>query len=365
MSVVDNIIAPVRELSEYTLKATVARVKLNQNESPRDLSPELKRLVLDRVAALPWNRYPDFVPADVLAGIGEMHGLGGENVLIGNGSNELIQALFAACVESGTKVSIPSPTFTLYAMMVRANGGEVDNVRLRDDLSYDLDAWRERAARGDRHLLLCSPNNPTGSTVTPKFVSELASATSKLVIVDEAYAQFGDDDHSRLLGDHDNVVVLRTFSKAMGLAGVRLGYALVHRSLAPEINKVKLPYNVGIFGLEVARLALEEPSLFVGVREEQRRERGRLVEALRALPLEAVYDGAANFVLIRTAQASGLFESLFEAGVLIRNVGHYPMLESCLRVSVGTPEQNDEVLERIAGYLKAHSSDTDSTEANS
>lgn len=351
MSVLSNIIPEVRALGAYTLKATVARVKLNQNESPWDVSDAFKERVLARVKAADWNRYPDFHPADVLEGLGRMHGLTGENVLVGNGSNELIQAIFAGTVGAGTKVAIPVPTFTLYAMMVAANQGELIEVPLKDDLTYDLDAWRALADANDAHLLLCTPNNPTGSVVTKAFIAELAQRTSKLVIVDEAYVHFGEEDLSGLVQQYPNVIVLRTFSKASGLASVRFGYALAAKELIPELNKVKLPYNVGVFGLEVARMAIEDPRVFDASALPLNAERSRLEHAFQALPFEMVLRGMANFVVVRTPRAGELYDFLFEKGILIRDIGKYPMLANCLRISVGTPEENDELIDALRVFF--------------
>ena len=347
----DNIIPEVRGLGAYTLKATEARVKLNQNESPWDVPQAFKERVLARVAAASWNRYSDFHPADVLEGLGRLHGLSGANVLIGNGSNELIQALFAAIVGQGTRVALPVPTFTLYRMMVEANQGVVDEILLREDLSYDVEAWRAAARRGDTHLLLCSPNNPTGSVVSPELVAELASLTPRLVIVDEAYMQFGQHDLAPLVREHPNVIVLRTFSKAVGLAGIRLGYALANERLVPEIGKVKLPYNVGLLGLEVARVALEEPDVFTRAAAPLLEQRRRLEAACRALPFADVVTGMANFVVVRTPRARELFAFLFERGILIRDIGAYPMLSDCLRISIGTPDENTELIETMRAFF--------------
>ena len=351
MSVTNNIIPSVRALGAYALNATEARVKLNQNESPWDVSDDFKARVLERVQKHDWNRYPDFHPADVLQGLGELHGLSGENVLIGNGSNELIQAIFAGTVGVGTKVAIPVPTFTLYAMMVAANQGELIEVMLKDDLSYDLDAWRKLADEGEAHLLLCTPNNPTGSVVSKADLADLAQRTSKLVIVDEAYVHFGEEDLSGLVQSHPNVIVLRTFSKASGLASVRFGYALAAKELVPELNKVKLPYNVGIFGLEVARMAIEDPTVFDASVAPLNKERRRLEDALASMPFDLVLRGMANFVVVRTPRAKELFDGLYEQGILIRNIGGYPMLANCLRISVGTPAENDELIAALRAFF--------------
>lgn len=351
MSVLDNVIPSVRGLGAYSLAATEAPVQLHRNESPLDLPSYAKAAICADVAGRDWNRYPEFVPEDVLAGLGAQHGLTGQHVLLGNGSNELIQAVIAATVGRGTAVYFPEPTFTLYRMMVLANEGEPRPLPLGEDLEYEPQAWRAAARAGDGHLLLCSPNNPTGSVVPPELVEELAATTPKLVIVDEAYAQFGPHDLSGLVGRHDNVVVLRTFSKALGLAGVRLGYALCAPALVPEISKVKLPYNVGIFGLAVARYALEHTEVFEGISARLVAERERLREDLAALPFDAVLAGHANFVLVRTPRARALFEALLARGVLVRDVGKYPRLANCLRITVGTEAQHARLLEGCRAFF--------------
>jgi histidinol-phosphate aminotransferase len=351
VSVVDNIIPSVRALGAYTLKATESRVKLNQNESPFDLPLEFKQRVLERVSQKNWNRYPDFHPADVLDGLGHHHGLAGNHVLVGNGSNELIQALFAAAVRSGVEVAIPSPTFSLYRMMIEANEGSVRDVPLNEDFSYNKDAWRELAKGNEAHLLLCTPNNPTGSSVDAEFVAELAGLTDRLVIVDEAYQHFGEYDISTLVAQYDNVIVLRTFSKALGLAGIRFGYALAAPELVPEIGKVKLPYNVNIFTLEVARLVLEEPDLLESEAAPLVAQREKLEAACDQLPFDPVIKGMANFVVVRTENSRSLFDFLFDRGILVRDIGKYPMLSNCLRFSVGTEEETDELIDALKTYF--------------
>lgn len=344
MSVVHNIIESVRGLAPYTLAVTEAAIHLDRNESPVDLPAEAKAEIIDQVCLQAWNRYPDFVPEDVLAGLGARHGLSARHVLIGNGSNELIQAVFTAAVGPGVKVYLPDPTFSLYRMMVLANEGQAEAIPLNAELGYDLEAWQRAAQAGDGHLVICSPNNPTGAVMGPQDLAGLAAATSRLVIVDEAYAQFGPHDVSCLVAEHDNVIVLRTFSKAIGLAGVRLGYALARPELVSEISKVKLPYNVGHFGLAVARYALAHPEVFEGLAAQLVSERGRLEAALSQLPFEAVRGGHANFVLVKTASAHALFGHLVARGILVRDVGRYSLLQHCLRITVGTPADNDALL---------------------
>jgi histidinol-phosphate aminotransferase len=342
----------VRSLAPYTLAVTEAPIKLNQNESPVDVPAWFRQEVLDACAARSWNRYPDFYPADVLEGIGAWHGVDARWVMIGNGSNELIAALLQALVEPGVRVAHPSPTFTLYAMMIAASGGEAVPVPLRaSDFSYPVDAWQALADRGDTHLLICSPNNPTGSVLDADTVLRLARATPRLVIVDEAYVQFGPHDHASLVREQPNLVVLRTLSKALGLAGVRLGYAVAHPDLVQEVTKVKLPYNVGILGLEVARALVRHPEVMDAAVDQVRAARSALREALVRRPGVEVFDGHANFVLIRVADPGAWYRGLLARGILIRNVSSAPGLAGCLRLSVGTDAENAALLQGIDALI--------------
>lgn len=348
-----NIRESVRVLGTYTLRRREVPIKLNQNESPLDLPAALKAEVVARVEGMAWNRYPDFHPEDVLAALGARHGLPPEGVLIGNGSNELLQAIFQAIAGPGVRVALPVPTFTLYASMVRANGAEVEEVPLdAATLGYDVAALERIAAQGEAHLLICNPNNPTGAALAAAQIEALARATPRLVIVDEAYVHFAAAEVSSegLLGRCPNVILLRTLSKALGLAGVRFGYAAGHPAIMEEIGKLKLPYNVGHFGLEVVRATLRDMSWLAPQVALLRAERDRVAAGLGALGLE-VFSGQANFTLVRCRDHVALFEGLLAAGILVRDVSHYPLLARCLRITVGTPAENDAVLAAAARVL--------------
>lgn len=353
MTASDNILPNVRRLKPYTLKRRNAHIKLNQNESPLDLPTTLKRAIADQVVSMPWNRYPDFHPQDVLEALGAPFDLGPEAVLIGNGSNELLQAVFQATVGPGQSVTLPAPTFTLYRTMVEANGGTVDLAYLKPDMTYDLDALMRRAHTRDRHIVICAPNNPTGTWLDPAFVSRLCRTTSKLVIVDEAYIEFVRQEGgscAERVREHNNLIVLRTFSKALGLAGVRFGYALGAPELIEHIRKIKLPYNVGHFGLETIRHTLKAPDYVARLTAQIVAERVRIAEALKATGVE-VFPTESNFILFRTPHAATLWEGLAQRNILIRDVSHYPKLANCLRVTVGAQLENDAFLKATRKIL--------------
>lgn len=338
----------VRAQSAYTLSAPAARRKLNQNESPWDVPPEFKREVLAAADAAGWNRYPEFAPPGLLAALADHYGWTSDGVLVGNGSNELIQATLATTLETGDVVVAPAPTFSLYRLLTGVLGGRYRPVPLGPDFSYDVDALVDAAVRERaRVVVLNSPNNPTGSALPAGAVERLLGETGALVVCDEAYQEFGGPTALPLLRETSRVVVLRTFSKALGMAGLRFGLALAHPAVARELAKGKLPYNVNVVTLAAAAAALRHGDELA---ERVRRiveQRERLVDGLSRLAALAVYPSAANFVLIRCLRqpAREVFRRLLdEYGILVRDVSAGSELTQCLRISVGTAEDVDAVV---------------------
>jgi histidinol-phosphate aminotransferase len=347
----------VRALSAYTLAARQAPVKLNQNENPYDLPEALKRRVLDAALSRPWSRYPDFEPRQLTERLAAFAGWRADGVLAGNGSNELIQALLLVCVGPGVRVAIPQPTFTLYALMTRILGGEVVPVGLSPDLAYDAAALR--AAQREAPLtIVCSPNNPTGGALPVAEMGRLCRESTGLVVVDEAYHEFCGESAVPLLAEHRNLVVLRTFSKAMALAGLRVGYLLAAPELVREVVKARLPYSVNFFSQAAALAALDEWPRLRETAASLVKARDALFAALAGLPDVRPYPSRANFILLELARAQPgrVFERLHAAGVLVRDVSSYPRLGRCLRLSVGSPEENVRLLEALRDALAAEAS---------
>ncbi len=342
----------VRGQPAYTLAAGApARRKLNQNECPFDFPAELKREVLQQIGELSWQRYPEFAPPDLLALLAERYGWVPGGVLVGNGSNDLIQATLSVTVGTGDRVVAPSPTFSLYRLLTAVLGGCYVPVPLGEGFTYEVDRLIEAAVREKAKLIvLNSPNNPTGSALPEGAVERILERTDALVVCDEAYQEFGGPSAIPLLERSSRLVVLRTFSKALGLAGLRFGLALAHPEMAREIAKGKLPYNVNVMTLTAARTSLRHAPMLDARAREIVATRDRFVKRLERVPGLIVYPTAANFVLIRTEKlpAKELFRSLRDDhGILVRDVSDGPNLAECLRISIGTDEDMDAVIDAL------------------
>jgi histidinol-phosphate aminotransferase len=344
----------VRDIAAYTLAAREAPVKINQNENPWDLPEAVKRRVLDKALVRPWSRYPDFDPRELTEALAHRAGWRPDGVLAGNGSNELIEALLLVTVGAGTRVVIPEPTFTLYALLTGILGGEAVRVPLTDDLRYDVGALvAARKKTAAPVTVVCSPNNPTGTVLARRDLERLCRAGDGLVVLDEAYHEFAGETAVPLLEEHPNLVVFRTFSKARALAGLRVGYLLASPALVREVNKARLPYNLNFFTQSAALAALEEEEALGGLVRKLIEERERVLEVLASVPGVRAWPSQANFFLLELLEASpkGVFEALYRRGVLVRDVSSYPKLSRCLRITVGTPEENETFLYALGAAL--------------
>jgi histidinol-phosphate/aromatic aminotransferase/cobyric acid decarboxylase-like protein len=397
----------VRSLGAYTLTLREAPVKINQNENPWDLPEAVKRRVLEKALARPWSRYPDFDPKELLEALARFSGWRADGILAGNGSNEAIEALLLVTVGPGTKVVIPEPTFTLYALMTTILGGDPVRVPMAREpqagdatgdpaggvtgasacaaalisersvhparppavasgFRFDVDALVEaRRASGASVTIVCSPNNPTGTSLALADVERLCRESDSLVVIDEAYHEFAGRTVVPLLERHPNLVVLRTFSKAMALAGLRVGYLLASPELVREINKARLPYNVNFFSQAAALAALEEEEALATSVRRLVAERERLLARLADVPGVRAFPSDANFFLLEcpSADPKAVFASMLRRGVLVRDVTSYPMLGRCLRVSVGTEAENDAFLHALGTALTESGMNTTSGRA--
>jgi histidinol-phosphate aminotransferase len=345
----------VRSIAAYTLAAREAVVKINQNENPYDVPEGFKRRVLDLALSRPWSRYPDFDPKELVERLAKFSGWKADGILAGNGSNELIEALLLVTVGAGTRVIIPEPTFTLYALLTKILGGEAIRVALGPELEYVPEELRKvRRELAAPITIVCSPNNPTGGILPAEEVSRLCEDADGLVVVDEAYHEFSGQSVVPLLERHPNLIVLRTFSKAMALAGLRLGYLLASPEIVREVNKARLPYNLNFFSQAVATAALDDWDSLRGNVDKIVASREDLLYRLYRVPGVRPFPSKANFILLELLEADPktVFEAVYRRGVLVRDVTSYPRLQRCLRVSVGSEPENEAFLSALRHALE-------------
>ena len=340
----------VRSLRAYSLRPDRARIKLNQNENPWDLPQEIKKETLRRLEERRWSRYPDFSPQALRESLAKFAGWITDGILAGNGSNELIQALLMVTVRPQTRVLISEPTFALYRQITTVLGGELITVPLTCELTYDIRAIRDATkSLSPTVTIICSPNNPTGCVIDSDRLVSLLETSSGLIVIDEAYHEFSGDSVLPLLRQFPNLVVLRTFSKAMAMAGLRVGYLMAAPELTNEIAKALLPYNLNIVSQTAAQVAIEmheatlQPLVDLICGERERLFLGlKQIKGLKPVPSRA------NFMLVRSVlNPSYVFNELLKRDILIRDVSSYPMLSDYFRVTVGTPEENDRLLEAL------------------
>ena len=346
----------IRALSAYHVPDSAGLIKLDAMENPYPWPEALKAAWLETLRAAELNRYPDPQGRAVQAALREAMGIPADmGLLLGNGSDELIQMLALTVAGPGRTVLSLDPGFVMYRMIALFAGMDYVGVPLRaDDFSLDLPAVLEALERHRPALTyIAYPNNPTGNLFDPAAIAQIIAAAPGLVIVDEAYAPFTDASFLPRLGEWPNLLVMRTVSK-MGLAGLRLGYLAGPPDWLTEIDKTRLPYNINVLTQASAAFALAHKGVLDQQTATIRAERTGLFEALAAIPGLRPYPSEANFILVRLpeGQATPTFQGLKARGVLVKNLhGAHPLLTDCLRITVGTPQENAAFLEALKAVL--------------
>lgn len=350
MDVLSSIKPAVRAMRGYTLAPHRASLKVNQNENPWDAPTRIKEEVVRRFTERKWSRYPEFVPAALHERLAAFAGWKADGVLAGNGSNELIQASLMVTMAPGKRVLISEPTFLLYQQIATVLGGEVEGVPLTNSLQYDNEALLKAVAERQPDVtIICSPNNPTGCVIDDDALRALLRVSRGLVIVDEAYHEFSEHSVVPLLHEHENLIVLRTFSKAMAFAALRLGYLLAAPELTSEIRKAVLPYSVNLFAQIAAEVAMDHYDNELRPLVKQIiAERERLFAELSRVESLTPISSKGNFMVVKSAaDPRRIFAELLEHDILVRDVSGYPMLRDYFRFSFGTPDENDQILDAI------------------
>ena len=323
-------------------------IRFDTNTSPFTPSKLLSELGR-KLSSLKVNEYPDTSYISLREALSKYAGVSIEQISVTNGADEALDIIAKTLVDPGTTVLVSVPTYSMYRITTEIMGGKVVSVFRRGDLSDDVGAIIN-AAEGARAVFLCSPNNPTGNLTKRSTVLRLLREVNAPIIVDEAYFEFCGKTVADLVAKNENLIVVRTLSKAFGLASVRVGYIIATSETVNILNRVRPPNSLGIMSTTLAQAALREVEYMEKNRALIIRERERLREALKELGKIYVYPSEANFFLVRFKYLSGseVYRRLLRLGIVTRDVSDLPLLKNCLRLTVRTPEENDKLLEALA-----------------
>ncbi|WP_457639227.1 histidinol-phosphate transaminase [Persephonella sp.] len=344
----------LKNFKSYKTETTPCRVKLSSNENPFELSDRLKERIKEEVGKIPFNRYPDPTYRQLKEAVAEFYGVQPENIVLGNGSDELIHLLITVIGDLSRPVMYPVPTFPMYQVSADILGRPKVEFPLDEDFQLRKESIDSALEKKPQIAFFASPNNPTGNS----FDSELIRYTADsgvFTVVDEAYIDFSDkkDFVEEALDSRTNIVVLRTMSK-IGLAGIRLGVMIADSKTASLIDRVRPPFNITYPTDVIGRIVLTEGKEEIKQQVEKIiLERKRIMDAVRQIKGVKVYPSDANFFLIKAPDGNKVHRMLIEEGVLVRNMSHLPNMENCLRISVGKPEENDIFIKALEKVLNA------------
>jgi len=343
----------VQSMHAYAIQPSAGMVKLDAMENPHRLPPELQAELGQRLGALALNRYPGERVNDLRAALAA-HAVmpEGFDIVLGNGSDELISLIAMACDTPGAAILAPVPGFVMYAMSAQLQGLEFIGVPLTAD--FELDEKAMLAAIAEHRpavIYIAYPNNPTANLWDDAVIEKIIEAAPGLVVIDEAYQPFSSKSYIDRLTRHGHVLLMRTMSK-FGLAGVRIGYMMGPKALIEQVDKVRPPYNISVLNCETALFALGHQDVFAKQAQDIRNQRMAIQTVLHALPGVKSWPSDANMILVRVPDAQKTFDGMKSHGVLVKNVSKmHPLLANCLRLTVGTAGENERMLAAFQASL--------------
>ena len=350
-----NVRKVVSDLEEYYVLQDFSTTKLNQNESPYDIPEEIKSEILRRLDHSNWNRYSQLKASSLINAISAYLNHPAAGIVVGNGSNEMIHAVFSTFCEPKDKVIVVSPGFLIYPRIAKLMGCEIIDIPLKADFSFDVPEIITRSCDA-RMIILASPNNPTGTKLSLEEIEEIANKFNSVFVIDEAYYEFNKETTQELINKYPHIIIIRTFSKAFSLAGLRLGYLIADPQIAKEIDKAKLPFSVSIFQQIAGEAMMNHREYVKNFVEKIISQREQVFSELERIKNINPIKSHTNFILFEVINKSAkeIFESIYKRGVLLRYFGD-KRLENYLRVTIGTPEENKIFLEKLKLVLEAYS----------
>jgi len=352
----------VIDLSCYEVKTILERktdekiVKMNLNENFAIPSEAVEKLLLDACRSIDVRAYPPPRGSLAVKAISDFLGFSESEVAVANGADEIMDLLMKVFVRRGSKVMVVEPTFPMYTFFAELYGGKKVTVMLKKDFSLNVDAILKKADKDTRLLFVCSPNNPTGNQFRESDIKRLLEEFKGVVVVDEAYADFATGSVINWIRDYDNLAVLRSFSKAFGLAGLRLGYLVSSKHVVKYVQRVVGPFNVNSVTQQAIVLALQNWSYFKEKINLVVNEREWLMKNLQQIDGVSSYPSDANFILFKVTKtnltSAVVTERMENRNVLVKDRGHLPLLENCIRVTVGTRNMNETFVSALNASLE-------------
>ena len=332
------------------------RIKVNANECTMNLPPLVEERVINRLYHVAFNRYPNEEYYSLVEQIARNFSVKEEQILIGGGSSEIIEKVFYTFGGDGHKVVYPVPSFSMYKIYAKAAGSQAVPFELDKNFNIDVDKFIETVNDSRADLaVICNPNNPTGNALSVDDVEKIAKSIDCAFLIDEAYVEFYGRSSFKLVAKYPNVIVARTFSKAYGLAGARVGYSIANAEVTKMINKTFMPYHMNTLSLVTADIVYQMRDEFTPRIQMTIAERKRMFERLKKIPKLEVFPSHTNFILIRHEKAEQLKNFLESVDIGIRYFSPTAQgLKNCLRISIGTREENDEVFKVISDWLNTN-----------
>ena len=345
----------LKDMPSYDVVERDWNIKVNANESNLNMPPMVEERLMARLSSVAFNRYPNEQVETLTQQIAVNFNLSKENVLIANGSSEILEKLFFAFGGRGRKIVYPQPSFSMYKIYAKFSASTGVPVDLKEDYTFDAAAFVDAVKESRASLaVICSPNNPTGTKIPLADIEYVAKNIECAFVIDEAYVEFDGGTAVGLMKEYPHMMVARTFSKAYGLASARVGYLLADKKIIEMVSKACMPYHVNVLSAVTADIVYQMRDEYVPRIQMSIAERKRMSELLKQIDGMEVYPSVTNFILVKHPKAVAINEYLESIGIGVRSFGNAPRLTNCLRISMGTREENDTWYKAIKDFVEGN-----------
>jgi len=331
----------IRDQVEYNVSIPKHNIKLNQNETPYDWSNDIKLKILSELEKSSWNRYPNLRANSLIEKIAKILNCKSNQIVLGKGSNEVIQSIISATISTNDKVCVLNPTFPIYKMITNQNDGIIVESKLDEEFKINEKDLLDKASQS-KITILCNPNSPTGNLISLDTIERIVKSIKGFLVIDEAYVDFSKSTCLSLLSKNSNLIITRTFSKAFGLAGFRLGYGVMHSKVSSEIQKCMLPFNIDNPSIIAGSIILSDYKKIIKYSDKIINEREKLISRINGLDGLKAFKSRANFFLLESnISPQKIYNKLLINGILVRDVSNYYLCKNKIRISIGSQHENE------------------------